>query len=181
MKNKKIFSVQMITEAGVMLALAFVLSLIKVYKMPYGGSISLEMIPIIIFSIRWGFLPAIITGSVYGFIKLMIDPVIYHPIQLLLDYPLPSAFMAFSAFSYLKDKTKYQGYIPFIVIAYVLKFITHYLSGVIYFPQYAPEGMSPYWYSFIYNIQYNGPELIICIIAVILLWKPLSSIIKKNN
>lgn len=181
MREKKFFSVQMIAEAGITLALAYVLSLFKLYKMPFGGSITISMLPIMLYAIRWGASAGFIVGTLFGVLSYMIEPYFVHPIQLLLDYPLPSAFIGLSGLTFMRDKDKFQGYLPFIILSYILKFSCHYFAGVVFFGQYAPEGMSPEYYSFIYNIQYNGPELILFIIVIALLWQPLSTLRRKQK
>lgn len=177
--NKKIFSTQMITEAAIMIALAYILKLFTIFRMPQGGDISLSMLPILIFSIRWGALPGFIVGAVYGVVTLLINPFILHPLQVLLDYPLPSAFVGLAGISTSKDKDNIFGYIPFILLGYALKFLMHYLSGVIFFAEYAGE-MNPLLYSFIYNITYLGPEVIIFIIVLFILWNPLKSVLRRQ-
>ena len=58
-------------EAGVMIALATVLSLIKVYQAPQGGSVTAgSMIPIILIALRWGAPAGILTGIGYGIMQL---------------------------------------------------------------------------------------------------------------
>ena len=99
--NKKFFSLQMMVEGGIMLALAYVLNMFKLYTMPQGGDISLSMLPIMIFAIRWGGLPGFILGALYGILKLIVEPYVIHPAQLILDYPLPSAFVGLSGISFL--------------------------------------------------------------------------------
>lgn len=180
-QNKQFFSVQMIAEAGVAIALSYVLSLFKIYQMPQGGSVSLSMLPIMFFAVRWGGVQGMIVGALFGLLKLLINPYIIHPVQLIMDYPLPYAFLGLAGISYMKDKSKFVGYVPFIILAYVLKFLTHFLSGLIYFPEYAPEGMTPAYYSFLYNLQYSLPELIISIIVIALLWSPLRTLLKKQK
>ncbi|WP_282926558.1 energy-coupled thiamine transporter ThiT [Helcococcus kunzii] len=180
-RNKNFFSLQMIVEGGIMLALAYVLNMFKLYTMPQGGDISLSMLPIMIFAIRWGGIQGFILGILYGILKLIVDPYVIHPAQLILDYPLPSAFVGLSGISFLKDKKEFRGYLPMIVIAYALKFVAHYLSGLIFFPEYAPKGMSPAYYSFIYNITYLGPELLLFIIVIAVLWNPLKNVLVKQK
>ena len=51
MKNKK---TKMLCEAAIFIAMAEILSLIKLYEFPNGGSITLEMLPIILFAARYG-------------------------------------------------------------------------------------------------------------------------------
>lgn len=180
MNNKKI-NIYIITEAGITLALAYVLNLFPLYAMPYGGEVSLAMLPIAFFAIKNGAGLGITVGALYGIINLLIKPTILHPIQVLLDYPLPSAFIGIAGFSFSKDKDNIFPHIFGLTIAYILKFISHFLSGLVFFPQYAPEGMEPAWYSFIYNIQYTVPELILIAIVLIVLWKPLKEIFRRQT
>ena len=67
--------IEEIVEGGVFIALATVLSLITIYKMPQGGSITAaSMAPIIIYSIRWGVKKGLIAGAIYGLIQFFISP-----------------------------------------------------------------------------------------------------------
>ena len=50
----KINKTRMICEAAIFIAMAEILSLIKLYEFPNGGSITLEMLPIILFAARYG-------------------------------------------------------------------------------------------------------------------------------
>lgn len=180
LNTKKFFTVQMLVEASLMIALAHVINLFPIFPMPQGGDISLSMLPLIIYSIRWGFLPGLVVGAMYGLVSLLIGPFIIHPIQLLLDYPLPSAMMGLCALSYKEDKDLFIGYIPAIIISYLLKFLMHFLSGLIFFPEYAGV-QNPAIYSFIYNMSFIGPEIVISLIIIGLLWKPLKLIIRKQD
>ena len=70
MNNSK-WSTKMIAEGGVMLALAFILGRITLFKMPQGGSITAgQMIPLIIFAIRHGAGPGILVGAVLSLIHI---------------------------------------------------------------------------------------------------------------
>jgi len=46
------------------------------------------------------------------------------------------------------------------------RFICHFISGSVFFASYAPPGISPYWYSLMFNATYLLPELIICLIIL---------------
>ena len=68
---EKRWDVKMLTEGGMMIALATILSYIKVYEAPMGGSVTAgSMIPIILFAIRWGLIPGLAIGSTYGILQL---------------------------------------------------------------------------------------------------------------
>ena len=64
-QNKKT-SLYVLAESAIMVALATVLSMVKVYEAPYGGSVTLlSMAPIIILSMRRG----VKTGLLAGFVQ----------------------------------------------------------------------------------------------------------------
>ena len=77
---------------GMCIAISFVLSYIRLYKMPYGGSITLaSMFPIILYSMIFGPVAGIIAGIAYGFLQLIQDAWVLNWAQLLFDYPLAFA------------------------------------------------------------------------------------------
>ena len=60
----KKWSTKMLVEAGIMIALSIVLSRIKIYEAPQGGSVTAgSMIPIILFAMRWGVGPGVVAGA----------------------------------------------------------------------------------------------------------------------
>ncbi|MDM8534969.1 energy-coupled thiamine transporter ThiT, partial [Clostridiaceae bacterium HSG29] len=76
-------NVKMMVEAGVMIALAYVLSLVKIWQAPMGGSVTAgSMIPIILFALRWGHKRGVMVGMIYGVVQFMLGPKwSYHPIS----------------------------------------------------------------------------------------------------
>ncbi|WBW99213.1 energy-coupled thiamine transporter ThiT [Oceanirhabdus sp. W0125-5] len=162
---------KLISIIGVVVALTFVLNLVVLFKMPQGGSVTLgSMVPIIILALIYGPEVGFLAGFIFGLINLLVSPYIVHPIQVLFDYPLPFMMLGLAGFFKYKQSNYFNGVIYRLlgVTAAVFgRFIFHWLSGVIFFGQYAPEGMSPYWYSFIYNGSYLLPEYIICILLII--------------
>lgn len=153
MKDSKI---RMMAEIAVMVAFAFVLSWIKIVEMPQGGSVSLQMLPLFIIALRWGAGPGIISGVVYSLLKLL-TPYVVHPAQLLLDYPL--AFGAIGLAGLFK-RNPLLG----ILAGGTARFLCHYVSGVVFFYMYAPEGMNVHLYSLLYNMSYMVPEMLLTIL-----------------
>ena len=100
---------------AILIALSFVLGMVKIIPMPYGGSITL-------FS------------------------------------------LGLSGFFSNKKNGLYIGYI----VAIIGRFICSFLSGFIFFGEYAPEGMNPVWYSFLYNIFYIGGEGVLTLLVLAL-------------
>lgn len=157
------FNSKLIARIGLAIALAFILDMIKIYSLPNGGgSISLgSMIPIIIISFVYGPSIGLFTGFLFGLFKLILDPYILNPIQVLFDYPLP--FMAVGVAGFFKNK--YLG----ASVGMLLRFISHFISGVVFFGSYAPQGISPIIYSLSVNGLAVGGELIICLVLLTLL------------
>jgi thiamine transporter len=160
---------RVLTEAALAVALAFVLGLIRVWKMPFGGSISLEMVPLILLALRRGPWVGIAAGAAYGLLDLAIDPFIVHPVQLLFDYPL--AFGALGLAGFFQPTVR--GAIVGSVVAVLARFLCHFVSGVVFFASYAPKGWNPFVYSAAYNLAYLVPSLIIALVVVAVLLRAL--------
>lgn len=169
------FNSKLIARIGLAIALAFILDMLKIYRLPNGGgSISLgSMIPIMLISFVYGPSIGLFTGFLFGVFKLIVDPYILSPIQVLFDYPLP--FMAVGIAGCFKNK--YFG----ATLGMFLRFACHFISGVIFFGSYAPAGMSPIIYSLAVNGFAVGGELLICL--ALLAFLPIELLIKtlKSN
>ena len=181
---EKRWNVRMLAEGGMMIALATVLSYIKVYEAPMGGSVTAgSMIPIILFAIRWGLMPGLAIGSTYGILQFILKPYFYHPIQFVLDYPMAFGLLGLAGIAYyIKDKNSVKGYLSVFLAVFVGilgRMISHVLSGVIFFAEYAGD-KNPWIYSIEYNAYYLVPELIISCIVIAIVWKPLQKAIRAK-
>ncbi len=79
---------RMLAEAGIMVGLAMALWYLNIGQLPQGGSISLQMLPLLVFALRWGAGPGVVVGVAYGFLHSLQDMFMVHPLQYLLDYPI---------------------------------------------------------------------------------------------
>ncbi len=166
--NQNIFSTKVLAEIIVFVAMAGALALIShsFFGLPQGGSINLGMVPIFWLALRRGPKIGIFAGVVLGVVDLAIEPFVVNPAQFILDYPLAFACVGLAGFF---RKPAVVGPIVGVVVGGTGRFLSHFVSGVIYFPQYAPAGMSPVVYSAIYNATYMVPSIIICAIVIALL------------
>ena len=171
MKNTKAM-----TEIAVAVALSVVFHFIRLFQMPQGGDVSLTMIPIIFIAYRRGPLAGITTGVLYGIINIMIDGTIYHPMSIFLDYIFAFGVLGIAGFF----KKNLPGIISGTIISVVGRFIFSFLSGAILFGSYAPIGQSPWVYSLIYQATYLGPELIICLVVMILTFTKGKKLFNRN-
>jgi thiamine transporter len=169
-KKNNIFSTKIIAEIIVFVAMAGALALVShsFFSLPQGGSINLGMVPIFWLALRRGPKIGIFAGAVLGVVDLAIEPFVVNPAQFILDYPLAFACLGLAGFF---RKLEVVGPIVGVIVGGTGRFISHFVSGVIYFPQYAPAGMSPVVYSALYNAIYMVPSIIICAFAIFLLQK----------
>ena len=187
MKENKKTNLLKLTECAIMLALATVLSFIKIIQMPMGGSVTLcSMLPIILIGIKHGKLTGASVGLLYSLLQLVMDlpggNVFYVGmsagvvvIVALFDYIVPFTFLGFAGmFSKIRtEKIPALGSYIGIVTVIIVRFLCHFITGFSVWGQWAPEGMGKYYYSLIYNGTYLLPELgVTLVVAVILLQMP---------
>ena len=166
-------STKLLTISAVLIALAFVASNMKLFKMPMGGSITLfSMMFICLIGYWYGIGAGILAGVTYGLLQLIVDPYIVTLPQLLTDYPLAFGALGLSGIGHHIDKKTESGVFEFggLQIGYILGVIGRYafsvISGVVFFAEWAPEGQSPLVYSLTYNISYLGVEGIITLVLI---------------
>ena len=145
------------------IALALVTSYIKLWEMPMGGSVTLlSMLFVCLIGYWFGLKYGIITGIAFGLLQFIIDPYMLSIPQVMLDYPLAFGALGLSGIFCNKKFGLQIGYI----IGVVGRFVCSTLSGVIFFADYAPEGMNPWVYSIAYQGSYIGAELILTLIII---------------
>ncbi len=151
-------SVSMAASSGLMLAMAVILTAFPFYRMPNGGSVTLGgMLPLFFISFAYGPEVGMLAGFAYSLMNLVMAPYILHPVQVLFDYPLP--FMALGLAGCFP-----RHHMAGITAAVVVRLFFHFLSGVVFFGSYAPAGTSIYLYSFVTNLTYLLPNLVICLV-----------------
>lgn len=162
--TKKFTKTRIVTESAILIAMAFVLSLFKLWRMPMGGSVTVvSMLPILLIGYRHGLGWGLISGLVYSLLQFVESPYFLTPVQLLLDYVL--AFTVLGVTGFFRDK-KY-GFQIGTILGIFGRFICLVLSGVIFYGMYAADAgfESPLVYSIVYNGSYLLPELILTLIV----------------
>ena len=173
MKNEthvKISQTRILAEMIVFIALANVLYLISKFYLPFlrlpqGGSITVaSMVPLMWFALRRGLRWGVEAGIIYGLVHMVISGGVYFPTQIILDYPL--------AFGALGLAGAFQKHPVVGVGAAILgRFACHFISGVVFFGQYAWQGWNVIAYSAAYNASYLVPEFIVSAIIIFSLLK----------
>lgn len=150
---------KILVEGALSIALAVVLSYFKLFSMPQGGSVSLTLLPLLVFSFRSGWRYGIFVGAVTGLLRLMLGGYVVHPLQALLDYPVASGLVGLAGFF---PGEKWLG----VLCACFANFAAAVLSGVVFFASYAPAGTNAWLYSILYNGSSLLPETAILMALV---------------
>ena len=166
--TQKRTNLHVLVESAIMIALATVLSLVKLWEMPLGGSITLlSMLPIMLIALRHGTKPGLAAAFVYSLTQLFLGlpslmswgmTAAQWVGSLLFDYLIAFTVLGFAG---VCKKHGFPGVIAGVVLACALRFISHFISGSIFFAVWCPDGWNVIWYSICYNGGYMLPELIL--------------------
>lgn len=177
-KNMQKTSTRKLVLTAIMIALATVLSLIKVWQMPLGGSVTLlSMLPIAVLSIKYGTKWGLFSAFVYSLaqigtdlsslmswgmtLKIWIGCIIF-------DYLLAYTMIGLSGVFRKKGDL---GICIGVALALILRFVCHIISGTIFFDIWCPDGWSVIPYSICYNGAFMLPELVFTMIATVIIIK----------
>ena len=165
---------RILTECSIMIALSTVLSVIKLFEMPYGGSITLaSMLPIVIiahrYGAKYGFSSALVTSVIQALLGIKNFSYFTTPISLValgvFDYVL--AFGVFGIVGFFKKKMSSQSMAAVIgaLIASILRYLCHVISGATIWAGLSIPTEAAMAYSLSYNATYMVPETIILVLT----------------
>lgn len=172
-RSSKKWNTRMLAFGALSIALSFVLSCIRLFRMPNGGSVTpASMLPIMLFSAAYGIGPGFMAGIVYGVLQALQGGIAFLGAgQFLLDYLL--AFTLLGLAGLAKKLPESWGLYCAIIIAALARVLCHTLAGILFW-ETAP------WASFVYNISYLGPDTLICIVLAFMIAKPVMRIMKAQ-
>ena len=160
---------RMLTEAGVAIAIAQVLSFITLFHMPQGGSIkAAALVPLMIYAYRCGGTRGIFVGVVYGILHFILGfKSSVHYLSIILDYLV--AYGVIGVCGYFKDSI--SGLITGSIVGIALRWAVSVTSGAVVFASYAPQGQNPWIYSMVYNASYMVPDGILNIVVLLFIYQ----------
>ena len=167
-------SIRALTEGAILIALAEILSFLPFYKFPWGGSIDLAMLPIIVICVRWGFGPGMVASVAHAILQTLFEGGIAIGWQSIIgDFLLAYAVLGVAGL--------FRGrFFPATIVACTLRFLVHYVVGATIWAEYMPEVFfsmtmtTPWIYSALYNGAYMLPDLVLMLLTGgILLTTPL--------
>ena len=134
--SQKSNNVKSLTVCAILVALAATLGMIKLFHLPYGGSITLfSMLAGTLCGYYYGLAKGLTAGLALGLLNLVLGGYVVHPVQLILDYLLAYSALGLSGLTCRWQK----GLIPGYVLGVAGRFVCSFLSGYVFFAEYAPE------------------------------------------
>ena len=180
-------SVNQLVQIAIFATVAYLLSFIPLNFMNYAISISLGMIPVALIGLKSGVKAGMLTGFIYGLLTIITgQAAVLGPIQVIIEYII--AFTAGGLAGVFSPKLQatyqqQQSGIKWIIIASIVgtlcRYFWHFIAGFIYWGQYAPEGMSPIWYSFVFNSISGLATAAVTAIALVLIYQANRNLFRK--
>lgn len=201
---KKNFSTKVLAEVAIFAALAFALDALQsgIFKGIFvnGGSIGFAMLPIFIISYRRGLIPGLLCGLILSIVQMLGGIYIIQGktlegafmqamgpfIQVMLDYVLAYTVVGFTGLfcklyqNNQNTNMKYTWIIVGCVVGGLLKYLSHFLAGVWFWPG-EMWGVGGNLYSLLYNGLYCIPNIIICTILMVIIAKAYPQFLNPEN
>lgn len=171
-RTSKRWNAKAVAFAALSIALSYVLSCFRLYRMPQGGSVTPgSMLPIMLFSAAYGVGPGVVVGVVYGALQYLQGGWFLNVWQFLLDYLL--AYGALGLAGLARKLPKRWGLYAAIVIAAVVRALSATLAGYMFWD-------TAFWASLVYNGTYLIPDTLICIVLALAVAKPVMKIMQAK-
>lgn len=168
-----------LVECALMIAVGTILSMIKPFELPNGGSITLlSMLPFILVSFRHGVKWGLLTGLANSLLQMLLG--FYAPPagtalaffgMIMLDYVLAFSLLGTAVVFAKPFKNKLTGVAVGTASVCVIRFLCSFFSGILIWSTYAPADMPVWLYSLTYNGSYMGIELVLTTIGAVVLYQ----------
>ena len=168
-KTTNISKTRMLTEAAIMLALATVLSIIKILELPYGGSVTVAcMMPVIVIAYRHGIKFGLLVALVFGIIQQLFGLKTLSYVTtwqsvvavIALDYILAFTVIGLGG-AFRKMSSQANGLLFGTILVCALRFLCHVISGATVWAGLSIPTNAALLYSIGYNATYMIPETIV--------------------
>lgn len=165
-KPDKKLSTKELVFCAMAMALAFVTSYMKVFTLPYGGSVTLfSMLFICLIGNWYGVKVGILTGLAYGILQFVQEPYVLSFFQVCCDYVLAFAGLGFSGVFWKSKNGLLKGYILGILVRGAFHALGGYLYWMDYMPESFPKALTAL-YPIIYNYSYILAEGVITAVVI---------------
>ena len=167
------FNSKKLAFAGLCIASSFALSFVKFKFIPSGSITVASLVPIMLYAYFFGPISGLLVGLIHGLLQFIESAWLFNWTTFLLDYPI--AFSSIAMVGLMKKfiKKELPALTIGVLLTYAFRFTFHVVSGLIYFNGGMIETSIPhsnmFLYSFLYQISYIGPDMIIALVVIILL------------
>ncbi|MCI8385779.1 MAG: energy-coupled thiamine transporter ThiT [Acutalibacter sp.] len=183
-------NVQNLALAGLLIALGTILSFLKLFDLPYGGSVTIcGMLPVMVFAYRAGPKWGLGAGLAFSVLQLLFGLDALKGVSgatvagsIFLDYLLAFTVLGLAGLFRGRLKSHPAAFTLGCLVAGLLRYLCSFLSGWILWSEYADAAFSPLlagmsgqqlacFYSLVYNGGYMIPEILITCLAGFLVMK----------
>ncbi len=162
----KKLSARVLAFCAMGIALAQVTSYIKLFHLPYGGSVTLLSMFFICLVANWyGAGTGILVGFVYGILQFIQEPYFLTILQVLCDYLLAFAALGLAGFFNKQKNGLTIGYLVGILGRGVFNALAGYLYWMEYMPDNFPRSLTAV-YPIVYNFSFILAEGLITLIII---------------
>lgn len=157
-----------LVEGAIFVAIAEVLGFIKIWHMPEGGSVSLMMLPMVVYALRWGVKQGLLAGLALGILDFMLAGGIAIGWQSILgDYVVAITALGLAGIGHKKGL---PGVIVGSIVGCLGRFVSIWVTGAVLWGIYMPDTFmgltmtNEWFYSFLYSL----PILISLVLTVVI-------------
>ena len=164
--GKKKMSAKQLVFCGMAIALAFLTSYLKVFQLPWGGSVTLcSMLFIVLVGNWYGVKTGVLVGLAYGLLQFLQEPYVLSFFQVCCDYILAFAALGVAGFFAKSSHGLVKGYIAGVLARGAFHALGGYLYWMSYMPDTFPQSLKSI-YPIVYNYSYLLAEGILTVILL---------------
>ena len=164
--EKKKMGTRQLVFCAMAMALAFITSYLKLFNMPWGGSVTLCSMLFIVLVANWyGPKTGVLVGLAYGILQFIQEPYVLSFFQVCCDYILAFAALGVAGFFAKSKHGLLKGYIAAVIARGAFHALGGYLYWMDYMPDNFPKALTSV-YPIVYNYSYLLAEGIITVIII---------------
>ena len=176
--------IRALCEGAVLVAAAQLLSYLRLWRMPWGGSVVLTMVPLVLYAVRWGFARGLFAGFVLGTLQFTLDGGFAIGWQSIIgDYLLAYTVLGFAGLCRGKRGAVFTA----TLLGGGTRFLVHFAVGATIWAAYMPDEFfgvtmtSPWVYSFLYNLAYMLPNIAVTLLVFAVLYRPMGKYLRAED
>lgn len=164
--KRQAMSAKQLAFCAMGIALGFLTSYIKLFELPFGGTVTLfSMLFIVLVAYWYGPKTGILVGFAYGLLQFLQEPYVLSFFQVCCDYIL--AFAALGVAGFFRNSK--HGLVKGYMAAILARGLFHSLGGYLYWMDYMPENFPKALadlYPIVYNYSYILAEGVLTIVVL---------------